>query len=134
MRKHWKIMILMVTALCALMAISGCGSHSAKGTNGVKTQSYRNDGQLGTMSKNSKLPGHHIVTNYETDTVTMKQAIKKVPGVADSNVTFNGADAYVTIKLEKDLRPQQVPTVEQQAATVLRFNYPRYTIHVYSMK
>jgi hypothetical protein len=64
----------------------------------------------------------------------MKRAIKNVPGVTDSNITFNGADAYVTIKLAPGLAAREIPTVEQQAATVLRFNFPRYTIHVKSMK
>jgi len=116
-------------AVCALMVSAGCGTHG-----GVKTQSYKPDGYMGMTSTHPGLPGHHIVTDYATDNTSMRRAIKNVPGVVDSSITFNGADAYVTIKLAPGLAAREIPTVEQQAATVLRFNYPRYTFHVKSME
>lgn len=134
MQKNWKIGLITVMAICMLMVISGCGNKVKTNSNGFKTNSYGNDGYLGMSNSNPSLPGHHMVTNYKSDISSMKQSIKNVPGVADSNVTFNGANAYVTIKLNSGLKANEIPTVEQQAATVLRFNYPQYTIHVKSMK
>ncbi|WP_239618189.1 hypothetical protein [Cohnella mopanensis] len=131
MQMKWKTMTLMALVICVLWATPGCGKQT---TNGMKAQNYKNDGYLGRANSNPQLPGHHIVTNYNTDNRTMREAIRKVPGVADSSITFNGADAYVTIKLTPGLQAREIPTVEQQVATVLRFNYPRYTIHVKSMK
>ncbi|MFC5402482.1 hypothetical protein [Cohnella soli] len=127
---------LMTTALLAgsLSLTAGCGKANNDGTNKLKAQSAANNDYMGARSVHPRLPGHHAITNYAADNVSMKRAIQDLPGVADSNITFNGADAYVTIKLAPGLEPQRVPTLEQQAATVLRFNYPRYTIHVTSMK
>ncbi len=126
-------LIALLTGLCLLLALTGCATNGKTGS-GVKTQNYKQDGYLGQTNAHPGLPGHHIVTDYKNDNLSMRRAIKNVPGVADSSITFNGADAYVTIKLEAGLAPREIPTVEQQAATVLRFNYPRYTIHVQSMK
>jgi hypothetical protein len=116
------------------MIVSGCGNNDETKSNGVKAESIGNNGMRGMANNHSHLPGHHAVTDYDRDNASMKQAIKNLPGVSDSNVTFNGADAYVTIKLAPGLQAREIPTLEQQAATVLRFNFPRYTIHVTSMK
>jgi len=133
MQKHWKTMISTMALISLLMLGSGCG-RTTTNLNGVKSQSYGADGYLGMSNSNPRLPGHHLVTDYHKDNASMRQAIKNLPGIADSNITFNGADAYVTIKLVPGLQAREIPTLEQQAATVLRFNYPRYTIHVRSMK
>ncbi|WP_372633283.1 hypothetical protein [Cohnella sp.] len=130
MKRQWQTAL---AGICLLLALSGCANNGKAGS-GVKPQNYRQDGYLGQTNTHPGLPGHHIATDYRNDNLTMRQAIQNVPGVADSNVTFNGSDAYVTIKLAEGLAPREIPTVEQQAATVLRFNYPRYTIHVQSMK
>jgi hypothetical protein len=134
MRKQWKAVGFTFALLSAAVLASGCGNNSGANSNGVRSQGYSDDGYLGMTNNRPRLPGHHTVTNYGVDNVSMREAIENVPGVADSNITFNGADAYVTIKLEPGLLAREIPTVEQQAATVLRFNYPRYTIHVTSMK
>ncbi|MFC4602011.1 hypothetical protein [Cohnella hongkongensis] len=126
-RKRQSVLIGLGLAL----ALAGCADNGAR--SGVGTQSYKQDGYLGQTNARPGLPGHHMITDYRNDNMTMREAIKNVPGVADSTVTFNGADAYVTLKLEPGLAPREIPTVEQQAATVLRFNYPRYTIHVQSL-
>ncbi|MFC5467340.1 hypothetical protein ACFPPD_01335 [Cohnella suwonensis] len=128
---------LMATAMLAgaLSLAAGCGKTNNDGANnGLKAQGMANNDYMSARSVHPRLPGHHAVTNYSADNVSMKRAIKNLRGVADSNITFNGADAYVTIKLAPGLRPHEIPTLEQQVATVLRFNYPRYTIHVTSMK
>ncbi|MFC4306876.1 hypothetical protein [Cohnella boryungensis] len=135
MQMQRKTTILALAALVMLLLLGGCGvNRGGSQADGLKARSYKPDGYLGMTNTHPKLPGHHIVTNYASHNGEMKRAIKNVPGVADSNITFNGADAYVTIKLAPGLAAREIPTVEQQAATVLRFNFPRYTIHVKSMK
>ncbi len=130
MKRQWRTVL---GGFCLLLALTGCATNGKTHT-GVKSQSYKQDGYLGQTNTHPGLPGHHIVTDYRNDNISMRQAIKNVPGVADSTIIFNGSDAYVTIKLESGLTPREIPTVEQQAATVLRFNYPRYTIHVQSLR
>jgi len=130
MRRQWKAVL---AGFVLLLILGGC-ANNGRVNPGVKAQNYKPDGYMGQTNARPGLPGHHIVTDYRNDNISMKRAIKNVPGVADSNITFNGSDAYVTIKLAPGLSAREIPTVEQQAATVLRFNYPRYTIHVQSMK
>jgi len=135
MRKKRLTTAIASAALCAALLSGGCaGKGDTVQSNGLRMKGYKQDGYLGQTNTHPGLPGHHLVTGYANDNISMKQAIRNVPGVADSDVTFNGADAYVTIKLAPGLSAREIPTVEQQAATVLRFNYPRYTIHVKSMK
>lgn len=138
-------LLLIATTACALLIASGCGNNNS-GTsannnganngggngNGVTTQNYAQDGFLGRTNTYPRIPGHHMTSTYANDSQSMSEAIKNVPGVASSRVTFNGADAYVTIKLEQGLAQNEIPTVESQAASVLRFNFPRYSIHVSS--
>ena len=137
---------LIVATACVLLVSSGCtnkgsntnNTNNANSTNnasnGVRAQNYADDGYLGQTNTNPRIPGHHMTSTYNNDGQAISEAIRKVPGVAGSRVTFNGADAYVTIKVDPSLRPNEVPTVESQAASVLRFNFPRYTIHVSAMK
>jgi hypothetical protein len=140
MRKKRKSVVWMaaVAAVVAcVMVVSGCGykgNGNASNTNGVKSQSYGNDGYLGMTNSYPRIPGRNMASNYKADNNLMQQAIKNVPGVRGSNVIFNGAEAYVTIKLAPDLQTQEISTVEREAAAVLRFNFPSYTIHVSSMK
>lgn len=134
MLKQRTRVLLAVVLVSVLIALTGCGNNNGKNAERFTARSYKNDGYLGMTNAHPRLPGHHMVTDYSNDNVSMNQAIKNIRGVAGSNVTFNGADAYVTVKLTPGLLAREVPTVEQQVGTVLRFNYPRYTIHVTSMK
>lgn len=135
MVKAWIQASVASAALCALL-LAGCaaGGNGNAGNGGVTAHRYKQDGYLGQQNARPDLLGRRSATGYANDSVSMREAIRNVPGVADSSVTFNGADAYVTIKLAQGLNAREIPTVEQQAATVLRFNYPRYTIHVTSVK
>ncbi|MCD9022385.1 hypothetical protein [Cohnella silvisoli] len=135
MRKQWKTIALIITVISSLMVSAGCGNNNGtKNSIGMKTRSYANDGYLGMQNSHPRMPGHHMMSDYNVDNELMAQSIKNLPGVAASNVTFNGAEAYVTVKLKPGLQAREIPTVEQQVATVLRFNFPRYVIHVRSMK
>ncbi|MBB6675566.1 hypothetical protein [Cohnella nanjingensis] len=126
--KTWAVIALAASLSLAGLA-SGCGNmgHNA---NKVKTQSYGDDGFLGRTNSYPKIPSRHMALNYDNDYKLMTQSIKGVPGVTGAKVTFNGADAYVTVKTAKGLKANEIPTVERQVASVLRFNFPRYNIHV----
>lgn len=143
--KRKKAALIAATA-CVLLVSSGCtnngnnanNSNNANNmdnaNNGVRAQNYADDGYLGRTNTNPRIPGHHMTSTYNNDGQAISEAIRNVPGVISSRTTFNGADAYVTIKVDPSLKPNEVPTVESQAASVLRFNFPRYTIHVSAMR
>ncbi|MDB4867123.1 MAG: hypothetical protein JWR03_1456 [Cohnella sp.] len=127
-----------------LLAASGCNnpSHTSIGENnpnanggnkGVKTQNYSDDGYLGTTSSYPGIPGHRMTLNYPAEAAFMRDSIRDVRGVAGANITFQGADAFVTVRLHPAVTSVEVPTVEREVASVLRFNFPRYTIHVTSL-
>ncbi|WEK54503.1 MAG: hypothetical protein P0Y55_18550 [Candidatus Cohnella colombiensis] len=126
----WLAVVLVLTLL------TGCGSgnNGATNTNGVKTQSYKADGYLGMTNTYPKIPGPHMASTYSNDANAMRQAIADLPGIKGTSITFNGSEAYVTIKVDSTLNQNEVPTLERQAASVLRFNFPRYTIHMKSSK
>ncbi|MCL6608063.1 MAG: hypothetical protein K6T74_08230 [Geminicoccaceae bacterium] len=134
MRKRQRLRAALPVCPFALALLaSGCaaGNHSSSS---IQPNSYANDGYLGTTNANPHIPGRHMALHYKNDAVLIQQAIKNVRGVRGSRVTFNGADAYVTIVLAPDLNPNEAATVERQAASVLRFHFPRYTIHVTSTR
>lgn len=123
-------MLLAAALLAASLPIAGCGVSGGSNSSSIKQQSYADDGLLGRTSSYPRIPGRHMALNYDNDYKMMSTTIKNLNGVAGSQVTFNGADAYVTVKLKPGLDAKQRQTVESQATTVLRFNFPRYNIHV----
>ncbi|MFC3798703.1 hypothetical protein [Cohnella sp. GCM10012308] len=123
-------MLLAAALLAAALPIAGCGASGGSNSSSIKQQSYADDGLLGRTSSYPRIPGRHMALNYDNDYKMMSTTIQNLNGVAGSQVTFNGADAYVTVKLKPGLDAQQRQTVESQATTVLRFNFPRYNIHV----
>ncbi|SFB59528.1 hypothetical protein SAMN05216312_115109 [Cohnella sp. OV330] len=123
-------MLLAAALLAASLPIAGCGVSGGSNSSSIKQQSYADDGLLGRTSSYPRIPGRHMALNYDNDYKMMSTTIKNLNGVAGSQVTFNGADAYVTVKLKQGLDAKQRQTVESQATTVLRFNFPRYNIHV----
>ncbi|MBN2981450.1 MULTISPECIES: hypothetical protein [Cohnella] len=134
MRQHKAMTIwLAAAALSACLVLTGCANRGT-GNTSIEPQSYAEDGYMGRTSSYPKIPGRHMALGYKNDANLMRDAIRNVPGVAGSNITFNGADAYVTIKLAPGLQQREVATVERQAASVLRFNFPRYNVHVQSAR
>ncbi|MBB6632955.1 YhcN/YlaJ family sporulation lipoprotein [Cohnella thailandensis] len=140
MSTHRSIRRIAATAALSIAIIgvqAGCtnnNNNNANGSSSIKTQNYGNDGYLGRTNSYPRIPGRHMALSYKNDARLIQQSIRDVPGVAGSSVTFNGADAYVTIKLDRGVAQREVATVERQAASVLRFNFPRYTIHVTSAR
>jgi hypothetical protein len=126
---------ILASALVLGLLIAGCAATGNTGRTGtVKSQSYGDDGYLGMTNAHPKIPGRHMALNYTNDASMMQQSISNLRGLAGSNIVFSGADAYVTIKLKPGLSAQEIPTIEREAASVLRFNFPRYNVHVTSMK
>jgi len=134
MHKH-KRLWAGLTALSLAIALlpTGCASGNSNSSS-IKPQSYADDGYLGTTNSNPHIPGRHMALSYKHDADLIREQIKNVKGVRGSRVTFNGTDAYVRVLLTPGLNPTEAPTVERQVASVLRFNFPRYTIHVSSSK
>ncbi|MBB6735857.1 hypothetical protein [Cohnella zeiphila] len=124
---------LTACSLAVALFQAGCASGNSNSSS-IKSQSYANDGYLGTTNANPHIPGRHMALSYKNDAALIQEQIKNVRGVRGSRVNFNGTDAYVTILLTPGLNPTETPTVERQVASVLRFNFPRYTIHVSSSK
>jgi len=119
----------------AVSLSSGCAGQNAANTgNGVKTQNYGNDGYLGTSNANPHLPGPNTAVTDANAADMMRRTIGDLRGVVGANITFNGPDAYVALKIDPGLDARTVPTVEREAAAILRFNFPRYTIHVRSLR
>jgi hypothetical protein len=123
-----------LAALIAAVVLSAaCNAGGAgKGSN-MNTQNYSNDGYLGTTNANPHIPGRFMALTYANDARMMQNAVRGVDGVTGANVTFNGANAYITLKLDPGIDSRRIPTIERQAAAVLRFNFPRYNIFVQSL-
>jgi hypothetical protein len=131
--------VIGLTAACGAQngtggAADGSSAGGANADGRTQAQGYSDDGYLGQTSSYPRIPGRQMTLNYANDANLMREAIRDVPGVAGANITFNGPDAYVTVKIRPDWDPRRVSTVERQAASVLRFNFPRYTIHVTSIR
>lgn len=123
-------MLLSAALAAAVLPIAGCGHSGGSSSSSIKQQTYADDGLLGRTSSYPRIPGRHMTLTYDNDAKLMSTSIQNLNGVAGSRVVFNGADAYVTVTLKPDLDAQQRQTVENQATTVLRFNFPRYNVHV----
>ncbi|MBW5448703.1 hypothetical protein GE107_21905 [Cohnella sp. CFH 77786] len=130
--------MLIAGALIGTIALAaGCntaGNKAGMNNNGPRAQSYSDDGYLGMTNTYPRIPGRNMTLTYANDANLMRDAIRDVRGVAGANITFNGPEAYVTLKLDPGVDARRIPTVERQAASVLRFNFPRYVVHVSSMR
>ena len=135
-RDRAAIRIVPALLLAAAVSLSsGCAGNNAANTgNGMKTQNYGNDGYLGTSNANPHIPGRNLAVSDANAADMMRRAISDLRGVAGANITFNGPDVFVTLKIDPSLDARTVPTVEREAAAILRFNFPRYTIHVRSLR
>lgn len=129
-RKQFRLLLLSLVIVTAAALAAGC----AKTNGGMNAQRYSDDGYLGTTNANPHVPGRNMALNYKNDAKLMQDAIRNLPGLNSASVTFNGSEAYVTLKMDRSLDDRRVLTLERQAAAALRFNFPRYSIHVRSSK
>ncbi|BBH23159.1 hypothetical protein Back11_45040 [Paenibacillus baekrokdamisoli] len=124
---------LLLTALSVLAAISlsACGGNKDS-TNNYNTNSYGNDGYLGLSNSNPHLPNRNgQFLNYDSDGKFAQQQLKKVDGIAKATMMFQGPNLYVTIKPKPGYDEAKV---RSKAISTLRYNMPRYTVHVNSIR
>jgi hypothetical protein len=119
MRLQWRVKAgVLGTLLCMLMVsvMSGCGREDRASPHKIRSM--------------SDLDGRSQRQVSEDDKRAMWEIVRHIRGVADMDVRFSGADVYVTLVVRDDLQPREVPSVEKQAATALRFHFPRYVFHM----
>ncbi|KIL34578.1 hypothetical protein SD71_19185 [Cohnella kolymensis] len=128
-----RLLALVICAACLCGVAAGCGKDGHR-SNGSKSESYRDDGYLGMSNSNPGIPGPNMTDNYGADADFMRKTISKVPGVEGSRIVFHGADVYVTLKLRQGSDARDPAAVQSQAESALRFNFPRYHVHVRSVE
>ncbi|UVI30554.1 hypothetical protein [Paenibacillus spongiae] len=117
-------------AVISLAVAIGAGACSNKGTSGNKarTESYGHDGYMGLSNSNPHLfnkNGSYL--NYGEDGDFAKRKLKEIDGVANVSIMFQGPNLYATLKPAPGVDELQL---RQKAISVLRYNMPRYVIHV----
>jgi len=124
-----------LTAGCANQTIKTNQEGSQGANQGAPSpQPYSHDGFLGNSNINPHVQGRSMSVSDAEAAKAMQQAISGMRGVKGANIAFNGPEAFVSLKIDPNVDAKQVPTIEREAATVLRFNFPRYSIHVRSMQ
>lgn len=128
--RMYRKLSLTALALVAAISLSACGSKNS--TNNYKTNSYGNDGYMGLSNSNPHLPNRNgQFLNYTDDGRFAKRQLKKVDGIANATLMFQGPNLYVRIKTKRGFDEAQV---RQKAISTLRYNMPRYTIHVNTVR
>lgn len=89
------------------------------------------DNLLG-RNQNPHLPGRHYVLNKAYDIRDIRRMAESVPGVERARVTFNGANAYVSLDLVPNITASEARQIEQQVIASLRNKAPRYDFHITS--
>ncbi|MFC4098861.1 hypothetical protein [Paenibacillus xanthanilyticus] len=135
-RKFRSLVLLPVMMLAAALLASGCAGDNdngnGNGNRGTKAQSYGNDGYLGLSNSNP-----HLLTrsgtqlNYRSDAGLATQQLKTLKGIQQMSLSFQGPHLYVTIRPKPGVDEMQL---RHRAIGLLRYNMPRYTIHVNTVK
>ncbi|WP_219834906.1 hypothetical protein [Paenibacillus sp. R14(2021)] len=113
-------------ALAAAISLAGCGHKDA--TNNYNADSYGHDGYMGLSNSNPHLPNRNgSFLNYVSDGKFAQRQLKQVQGIDKVSMMFQGPNMYVTIKARPGFDAVQI---RQKAIAVLRYNMPRYTVHV----
>ncbi|MFB9330672.1 hypothetical protein ACFFSY_32430 [Paenibacillus aurantiacus] len=130
-RKFRALVLLAVMLLATALVASGCGRGN-DGNRGPQAQSYGNDGYLGLSNSNP-----HLLTrsgsqlNYRSDAGLATQQLKTLKGIQQMSISFQGPHLYVTIRPKPGVDEMQL---RHRAIGLLRYNMPRYTIHVNTVK
>ncbi|QHW31976.1 hypothetical protein GZH47_14935 [Paenibacillus rhizovicinus] len=118
--------LLGTLALATAISLAGCGNKDE--TNNYNTKSYGHDGYMGLSNSNPHLPNRNgQFLNQDTDGDFAQTKLKQVPGVGKATILFQAPDMYVTITPKKGFDSAQV---KEKATSVLKFNMPRYDVHV----
>ncbi|MCQ6563941.1 hypothetical protein [Paenibacillus mendelii] len=121
-------------AVIAIVMAMGAGACSNNDTSGNKpsTKSYGHDGYMGLSNSNPHLfnkNGSYL--NYGEDGEFAKKKLKEINGIANMNIMFQGPNLYVTLKPASGVDDLQL---RQKALSVLRYNMPRYIVHVNTVR
>ncbi|MBB3114648.1 hypothetical protein FHS18_006788 [Paenibacillus phyllosphaerae] len=128
-----KLMLTMAAAVI-LVLTAGCTSHTNGdySGSGPKAQSYGNDGYLGLSNSNPRLVNRYgQQLNYKTDGGFAAAQLRTLDGVDKMSMSFQGPNLYVTLKPKAGVDEMKL---RQRAIALLRYNMPRYTIHVNTVK
>jgi hypothetical protein len=121
--------LLLLALGCALMA-SGCASstHNSDGT--PKAKNFPADGYMGITSVNPNDPMNPGYHHYRDDARLMRTVIAGIPGVKDSTIRINGANATVNLALDRNASDQEAERIRGEASRALSQNMPRYNVTV----
>ncbi|MFC5651263.1 hypothetical protein ACFPYJ_19555 [Paenibacillus solisilvae] len=130
-KQTYKKLSLAALALFAAISLSACGNKNS--SNNMNSNSYGNDGYMGLSNSNPHLPNRNgQFLNYNDDGKFAEKQLKDhVQGIADASLMFQGPNLYVRIKTKPGYDEAQV---RQKAISTLRYNMPRYTIHVINVR
>ena len=130
-KRVYRKLSLIALALLAAISLSACGS-TKNSSNNYNSNSYGNDGYMGLSNSNPHLPNRNgQFLNYRDDGKFAKKQLKKVYGIADATLIFQGPNLYVRIKTIPGFDESQV---RQKALLMLRYNMPRYMVHVNTVR
>jgi hypothetical protein len=121
--------LLLLALGCTLMA-SGCASstHNSDGT--PKAKNFPTDGYMGITSVNPNDPMNPGYHHYRDDARMMRTVIAGIPGITDSTIRINGANATVNLLLDPSISGQEAERIRGEANRVLSQNMPRYNVTV----
>lgn len=126
-----KKLSLTMLSLLAAIALTACGGNKSS-SNNLNSNSYGNDGYLGLSNSNPHLPNRNgQFINYNDDGRFAEKQLAKVKGIAKSTLLFQGPNLYVTIKTKPGYDEAQI---RQKAISILRYNMPRYTVHINTVR
>lgn len=130
-KRVYRKLSLTALALLAAISLTACGN-TKNSSNNYNSNSYGNDGYMGLSNSNPHLPNRNgQFLNYSDDGKFAKKQLKNVYGIADATLMFQGPNLYVTIKTKPGYDEAQV---RQKAISTLRYNMPRYTVHVNTVR
>lgn len=113
-------------ALTAAITMTGCGNKDA--TNHYNSNSYGHDGYMGLSNSNPHLPNRNgQFLNQDSDGDFAQRKLKEIPGLEKATITFQAPDMYVAVTPKKGYASADV---KAKALSVLKFNMPRYVVHV----
>jgi len=111
-------------SITLVVALGAC----SKKNGGPTAQSYGNDGYMGLSNSNPHLPNKNgSYLNYGEDSDFAKEKLEEIGGIASMNIVFQGINLYVTLKPKQGVDEAYL---RQKAISVLRYNMPRYIVHV----
>ncbi|WP_158560863.1 YhcN/YlaJ family sporulation lipoprotein [Paenibacillus contaminans] len=119
-------------AAAALISIAliGCGGNADK----VKTNSYKNDGLLGTTQGNPNNPANPQYHTYAADTQLIKSTLQQISGIRSSSIIMNGPNVYVNLDLTDDTPLEEAMRIKNEAQTKVSQMMPRYNVKVSTNK